>query len=808
MTMHAPRKTIPMLLAAMVLSILAWPLSSRAAPLTFLVGADGACDYATLQAAIDAAASHPGEDAIRVASNTSYTQQALTIGGQDLTITGGYASCTAALPIDALPTAGITVLDGAGGAAQPVLRISGGGVRDLRNLAVRNGDPSGDTCGGGIQFFGSGDLILRNISASNNRAACGGGIYFAGNGSPAILTLETSTVVLNNTARDSGGGIYLGGSARLFMLRDRTTVANNTAGDYGGGIVVVGPALADIASPGYANFGAIDGNSARRGGGLALLATADDTVRARMFSTTPGIPVRLHGNRASDAGGAIWNESWKDGLFNLRHATLCGFDMLIDGNSAPQGAAIDVNSTENAIGEAASSDVSINFGESGSTTCRGTVFPEPTEALGRIPCVTGPNSCNFIANNRAVTNTGVETGGAIIYLGKSGGVEMDRIVMIGNVGGNAIRGANSTNDVTLRTDLLVGNSLSGDTIQLNGSEPRLEVTDSTIANNVNGGATHQIRVDSSYRVLNLRNNILWQPGKLTLLYPGGGQNLPQDLVRYNIVSDASTLPQGPYNRQTDPRFIDPSVSNYGLRVNSPAIDFSLVVGGDDRGIDGRPRDQQVRPGPPGNEIRDAGALERQSDDPYLINGSFDNQLWQWPNGDAQFSRWVAINDGPANGSGSVELFIPANQIGEPGGIQFASVGGPKQCFETPWPGNYRLSATGNTRPDNTYLYPDRAVIHWALRYSSPQCTGPANAEGDLILPFNLGWNSPIAPMNIPIPASLWNFQTSLEIQLVAEQGPGDPAPQSQIFARIDNVRLDYVSADPLFMDGFENGDAP
>ena len=48
-----------------------------------------------------------------------------------------------------------------------MLRISGSGVRDFSKLTIRGGDSSGPDYGGGIQFSGSGDLILRNGGISN-----------------------------------------------------------------------------------------------------------------------------------------------------------------------------------------------------------------------------------------------------------------------------------------------------------------------------------------------------------------------------------------------------------------------------------------------------------------------------------------------------------------------------------------------------------------------------------------------------------------------------------------------------------------
>jgi len=775
----------PILAAVIVLAALVAHRDVLA--LTFLVGGDGACDYSSIQAAINGAASNPGPDGIHVANNASYTQQALTIGTQDLIIEGGYATCASSTPAVAN-----IVVNGAGGAAAPVLRISGSGVRDLRNLSIRGGDSTGTNYGGGIQFSGSGDLILRNVAVTNNTSSYGGGIYFNGSGGAAILTLETDTVILNNTAQNSGGGIFINGSSRLFMLRDRTTVQGNTAvnGD-GGGIALQGPARADIASPGYINFGAITGNTAMRGGGIAIFSTGDGSASARFFGVDASRPVRINNNKAGNSGGAIWLRGYAFVSGGYDSSEACAVDALIDGNTASDGAAV-YTDQDSFLGQNAQSLFIMNRGCSDPG-------PEPIQALGRIACATGVNSCNFIANNRNANASGVETGGALLRFNPGGYMAMQGTVLTGNVGGNALRGADTLLGIDMANTLIVANSLSSDVIRL--ANDHLKLTDSTIANNINGGATHLIRFDDTGE-LDMQNNIIWQPGKLTLLYPGGGQNLSSDDIRYNVVSDVSTLPQGPYNIQADPRFIDPEAVNYGLRISSPALDFSPPVAGNDLGIDGRPRDQQVRPGPPRALVRDVGALERQTTDPYLINGTYDVSLRLWANNFPDYTRWSALGDG----SGSTEMFIPGDQTGEPGGFQIASIYGLTQCFAVPWPGAYTLSARGLTRADGSVNFPDTATVNWRLRFNSPNCTGPADAEGDLYLPSNIGWNSPFAPSSIAIATSSWNFQTTLEISPGVLQNFSDPAIQNPLYARLDNVVLRYLDeGDLIFRNGFEIG---
>jgi hypothetical protein len=764
---------------------------------TYLVGSDGACDYGTIQEAINGAASHAGPDSIHIANNLTYTQQALTIGGQDLIIIGGFASCSSATP------AGITTINGAGGAAAPVFRISGAGVRDFSNLTIRGGDSTGTNYGGGIQFSGSGDVILRNVSVSNNTSAFGGGIYFNGSGGLAILTIETNTVILNNTAQNSGGGILINGNARLFMLKDRTTIQGNTAvnGD-GGGIFVGSPAIADIGSPGYINIAAISGNSAVRGGGIAARAGSGtyEDADIRIFGTDALRPTRLSNNRASQSGGAIWLKPMNTVTCAgpCASASACLNSVYLDGNRAPEGAAIHNDSDDSILAFEVGSFTTINFG------CSST-FPEPIGTLGYVPCTPGVGGCNVVENNVAETSAGVQTSGAIFTLNQDGAMQFTNLTIGNNRGGNLLRTVNASDgNVALRKSLIAANSLSSDIFRITLSDghndPAFELTDSTVANNVVGGATHLLRFDNSPQVV-IRNNIIWQPGKLTMLYPGGPPStLSSSDIRYNVVSDASTLTP---DLQSDPKFNDPSVNDYGLRISSPALDFSPAVAGDDRGLDGRPRDQQVRPGGPRFLVRDPGALERQPPDPYLINGKFDGSLRQWTNNFPDYTRWSNQDDGPGGGSGSTEMLVPGDQTGTPGGIQLVSINGVTQCFSVPWPGIYKLRARGFTKATNFVPFPDTAAVNWKLRFNSPNCTGPVNAEGDLFLPRNLGWNSEIAPFIIPIAQSDWNFQTTLELNLTANQNLDDLSLQNPIFVRLDNVVLEYQEGGPLFANGFE-----
>jgi hypothetical protein len=92
------------------------------------------------------------------------------------------------------------------------------------------------------------------------------------------------------------------------MIDDRTAIQNNQAGAFGGGLAVIAPALADIGSPGIGSTGAVFANLARDGGGMSLngVEAAGTEATLRLFTTVANRPVRVHGSRASEDGGGIY----------------------------------------------------------------------------------------------------------------------------------------------------------------------------------------------------------------------------------------------------------------------------------------------------------------------------------------------------------------------------------------------------------------------------------------------------------------------------------------------------------------------
>ena len=324
-------------------------ITENASAVIFTVGTGAGCTHGTIQSAINAAAASPGADTVRLTRSLTYQPEAVTINdGENLNLVGGFATCT-----QAATDSNKTVVSGAGGAAEPVLRVTAGTgvVVKLRHLTITLGDEDGNGGGGGIRFQGDGVLEIIESNITNNSAAYGGGIYALGTGSNAELVISESTLVSGNTARYSGGGISIGGPIEMTMTAANSIIAFNDAlgqaagTGYGGGLQVSGQARAYVGTSGVGGLGAIYGNTAIDGGGIAVIsgaANGADAV-AYLFTTNPSQPVGVLGNYASDTGGAVYLQSYR-GNGAYAKGRLCAWDFRLDGNAARDGSALYLNS--------------------------------------------------------------------------------------------------------------------------------------------------------------------------------------------------------------------------------------------------------------------------------------------------------------------------------------------------------------------------------------------------------------------------------------------------------------------------------
>ena len=280
---------------------------TRAHAATYSVGSDGACNYTSIQDAIDAARDHEGVDFVDVARNATYEGVSLDIADHDLVLAGGFANCSQAVADGAY-----TELDGGD---DTVIRIHGQGDVVILGFTITNGRaPRTDTgFGGGIAITGGPHLVnLANVIVNRNEAGRGGGISvrntISGDPGAVQLVLSDNVTVSNNRAgysagRIEGGGVYCEESALVMNGGGITSIFSNEA-DHDGGGVGISECDVTIAPRGATNFNGIVLNTAGRdGGGLAINGASGGGTR--IYTGAADRPVYIAGNIAGREGGGL-----------------------------------------------------------------------------------------------------------------------------------------------------------------------------------------------------------------------------------------------------------------------------------------------------------------------------------------------------------------------------------------------------------------------------------------------------------------------------------------------------------------------
>lgn len=569
--------------------------------------ADGSCNFASIQAAIDAATCATGTKIILNASG-DYTNQHLSITNKNITLVGraNAPQCSTPQPACgvpplylACPTAPLRTIEGN-------IRIRGSSNVTLQYLEVTNGhgtaDSNGTTYGGAIDYAATGRLDIDASTIDHNTANNGGGIRFQGYGGNADLYLHQHTQVDHNTATNggSGGGIRVEGQATLHADEPNTWIHDNVAADKGGGIIVIGPANAHIGSGGDVFFGTpvgvvSVGNTANYGGGIALFANSNGSVNVNLLATDPAHPVRIEQNRAYHTGGGVYLVPYiyvqGGGAVPINFAELDMQGAHVDGNAAQEGAGIyaDTNST---------------FAFGTTVYAGGEVY-----AAANGGCATGVE-CNTVSNNRAVATDGqgneTPTAGSAILIQTQGIFKVDRLAMRGNQAAHAIRVADSLHDtLQLNSCLLANNTLYAELIAF--GDASASINQCTIAGNVNIADGYALLLANAD--LTLTNSIFAEGSQQTLDNTNGGATL---ILDYVMSGETASLSSGTHIIQSnDPGFVDPGSGDFHLRASSPAIDVAPAVAGDDRDLENRPRDQDLPETPNLDGPRDLGAYERQ-----------------------------------------------------------------------------------------------------------------------------------------------------------------------------------------------------
>ncbi len=588
-------------------------------PPTFYVGSDNQCDYATIQAAISAVSTTATcAPNIVITNEISWTAQHLNIDNRSLNLIGSSSGCgvggtTSAPGADdlagqAFPQPKVTI-SGAGQTSASVITITGNSNVTLKFLQISGGNRAG--FGGGIFFGGAGSLTLDTSNISANQASYGGGIAMAPSGN-ATLTLLANSLVKNNVATVSGGGMLIEGATHLIMVADRTQLFANTANNgYGGGLYVVGPAHADIGSPGDyfqspSGTSVIAKNSAAYGGGIAAVAApgaANQDAVVNLFTTNSQQPVSIQANVASINGGAIYLKPYQSASGNSA-AKVCAFNFRIDGNSAAEGAAIYLDSFS-ASGRADAGGV-VDLNTDAVAGCNGDQFA----GFGAVGCALDA-PCNSLSGNITQDTNLNSTSNATIFAGSGSDLFASHISLLDNQGGYVIHAINAGGIIDLISSLIADNHVSQQVIL--GARANFDIENSTFANN-SIGADHVFKITDSSSLTLLRS-IIYESAKPTLdSSSNSGSN-----INYIVSNDITTLPlHAGTVVSANPLFVDLAHGNYRLRAYrqngnitvSPAIDF-MAAGNSCDDLDGNPCDQAVPALGRSSTPHDLGAYEAQ-----------------------------------------------------------------------------------------------------------------------------------------------------------------------------------------------------
>jgi hypothetical protein len=506
-------------------------------------GTPGTCTHTTIQAAIDAAASNPGSDEIRIAANQTWGALALYIENQDLDLSGGFSDCFPLAPTSQ------TTLSGAGGLSASVINVSNTDSHLLRlhRLQIVDGDPvfamAGSRDGGGLRIRGPGRLELEWVRIADNRAFTGGGIFLQNDTLDFPLTLAIADHVQiedNQAIEGYGGGIYMTG-VNLTLAGVDTSIRRNSAGNNGGGIALLSgqSSTIDIASAGADADGVISANTTLvDGGGIYV----EGNHEVYLYTSDPVSPVRLERNHAR-SGGAIYAE---------RGAAITMWEAIVSDNVA--------------TGDGAA--VYLDGAILGAYRIPGASSPPAGATACALPIV-----CNLWEYNRALSDNGIPASGALATIG--GAANTPSSLRIESAVVRLNQGINLLSDVcfsgicplsvTLTNSAFVENTVQSFADSEYGSSLYLDTC--TIADL---GTIDSPMFNVGNGVLSLSRSIIWQPGRTII---GSSQVL---VASFLLLHDVSQFPADPYILEGDPRFVDPANGNFQLMANSPALDIAPV----------------------------------------------------------------------------------------------------------------------------------------------------------------------------------------------------------------------------------------
>jgi hypothetical protein len=551
---------------------------------------DPACQTSSISAALTMLPATT--DAHRVLVSTALTYPvAGSVGSLNVTIEGGYASCSAALPV--------------AGARSRIGPQAGGAVRlfrtdttqGLRGVTLRHLEFNGPAPQGAIAASGAIDLVLDDVLVSNagSSAIDGGGVLVQ---DEAFLFLRGGTEISGNTASNGGGVHCMQG--RVFIEDSEVLISGNRAA-FGGGMGLQ-ECIFEWTPDSNSTQGGIKGNAVSGGGGGIF--TTNSEIRGE-----GDFPRPVQANRAAFFGGGI-------ALFTNSELALPSIE--IRSNAA--GDATSPSGQGHCGGlYAESSDVSLSrFRIEGNTAWRdagGLCLDSGATFVVSTPVVACPfGECRSLSFNRAGLGGGTGNGGAM-RVRASSTVELHSTRVTDNFAPSFAGGAfedgdpfaTSTSAEFINSLFVRNQSLASGLFGLSNSS--LFVSWSTVAENRNGAA---MIVAAGTSPLFLSSSILYGEAATTVLSAPPGTGVT---TRCLIARERATLQAfGGDATVTDPGFAAPAFDDFRISPNEGAIDFCapdpnftppLDLSGNARPVDL----------PIGNVAGpyDVGALETQND---------------------------------------------------------------------------------------------------------------------------------------------------------------------------------------------------
>lgn len=340
--------------------------------------------------------------------------------------------------------------------------------------------------GGGVHIENSQNVTIDHCTITDNKSTYGGGVYLQGNqDSAGSLTLKNGTIIQNNSAEKSGGGVHLKGNVTLTSdgtdggTDGRVTISENKAAQGAGIFTEIVKSGKEITAPHLVleNTDVLNNSSTSKGGGIHLTTgTTLDLLNSKVDGNTGGSGggifakdnAKLNIQDSSISGNTATNYGWGGGICTE----------LKDGSITIQGSTIEGNktATKNAKGGG------ISIAANGSTqvtidhnTIQGNVALGDGGGLYIDAKINGqykPLKTTVEITNNTIQGNSCGNSGAGIYLFGVNSV-LDSNLITGNTiasgygGGGGIR-VDTSSSVPSITCTLKNNTISNNTAPVGG----------------------------------------------------------------------------------------------------------------------------------------------------------------------------------------------------------------------------------------------------------------------------------------------------------------------------------------------------